>query len=80
MEFLTAVMVLLWPLVFLCYVCKSVDCMLLQCADDRALIVSENDPAEIHQNLTRNLDNCNTLVAKTSTLQLAYIELHFTKK
>ena len=53
---------ILGAVLFLCYVNdmpNSVDCMLLQYADDSASIISDKDPVKIGQNLTRNLDNCN---------------------
>ena len=70
---------ILGPLLFLCYVNdmpNSVDCMLLQYADDSALIISDKDPVKIGQNLSRNLDNCNKwLIDNKLSLHMGKTEL-----
>ena len=38
---------------------NCVDCVLLQYADDSALIVSDKDPIKIGQQLSKNLSSCN---------------------
>ena len=55
---------------------NSVNCMLLQYADDSALIISDKDPVKIGQNLSRNLDNCNKwLVDNKLSLHMGKTEL-----
>ena len=70
---------ILGSLLFLCYVNdmpSSVNCMLLQYADDSALIISDKDPVKIGQNLSRNLDNCNKwLVDNKLSLLMGKTEL-----
>jgi len=70
---------ILAPLLFLCYVNdmpNCVDCMLLQYADDSALIVSDKDPLKIGQQLSRNLESCNNwLIDNKLSLHMGKTEL-----
>lgn len=70
---------ILGPLLFLCYVNDmpiSVKCMLLQYADDSALIVSDKDPEKIRKILRQNLESCyNWLVDNKMSLHMGKTEL-----
>ena len=70
---------ILGPLLFLCYVNdmpSSVNCMLLQYADDSALVVSDKSPDFIGQLLSSNLDKCNKwLVDNKLSLHMGKTEL-----
>ena len=53
---------ILGPLLFLCYVNdmpNSTTCLMLQYADDSALIYSDKDPEKISNVLHDNLESCN---------------------
>ena len=66
-------------ILFLCYVNdmpNCVDCVLLQYADDSALIVSDKDPIKIGQQLSKNLISCNKwLVDNKLSLHMGETEL-----
>ena len=70
---------ILGPILFLCYVHdmpNCVDCMLLQYADDSALIVSDKDPLKIGQQLSKNLGCCNKwLIDNKLSLHMGKTEL-----
>lgn len=54
----------------------SVDCLLLQYADDSALIVSDKDPLKIEQELSKNLASCNRwLIDNKLSLHMGKTEL-----
>ena len=68
---------ILGPLLFLYYVNdmpNSTSCLMLQYADDSALIYSDNDPEKISNVLRDNLESCNKLLIenKLSLLLLLY--------
>lgn len=70
---------ILGPLLFLCYVNDmptSVNCMLLQYADDSALIYSHKDPKIIANVLSSNLNSCNNwLIENKLSLHMGKTEL-----
>jgi hypothetical protein len=70
---------ILGPLLFLCYVNdmpNSVNCMMLQYADDSALIYSDKDPEKIGNILSKNLDSCNNwLIENKLSLHMGKTEL-----
>ena len=70
---------ILGPILFLCYVNdmpNCVDCMLLQYADDSALLVSDKDPLKIGQQLSKNLESCNKwLIDNKLSLHMGKTEL-----
>ena len=70
---------ILGPLLFLCYVNdmpNSVDCLMLQYADDSALICSDKDPEKIGRILRTNLESCNKwLIENGLSLHMGKTEL-----
>ena len=70
---------ILGPLLFLCYVNDmpmSVDCIMLQYADDSALMVSDTCPGKIANLLSENLEKCNQwLIDNKLSLHMGKTEL-----
>ena len=70
---------ILGPLLFLCYVNdmpNSVNCLMLQYADDSALMYSDKDPEKIGYVLRNNLESCNKwLIENKLSLHMGKTEL-----
>ena len=70
---------ILGPLLFLCYVndmSTSINCIMLQYADDSALIYSDKDPERISHVLRDNLESCNKwLIENNLSLHTGKTEL-----
>lgn len=70
---------ILGPILFLCYVNdmpNSINCLLLQYADDSALIYSDKDPNNIKKNLSSNLESGNKwLIENKLSLHMGKTEL-----
>ena len=70
---------ILGPLLFLCYVNdmpNSINCLMLQYADDSALIYSDKDPEKISYVLRSNLESCNKwLIENKLSLHMGKTEL-----
>ena len=70
---------ILGPLLFLCYVNdmpNSVNCLMLQYADDSVLICSDKDPEKIGSILRTNLESCNKwLIENGLSLHMGKTEL-----
>ena len=70
---------ILGPLLFLCYVNDmpmSIDCIMLQYADDNALMISDTCPGKIAKLLSKNLEKCNQwLIDNKLSLHMGKTEL-----
>ena len=70
---------ILGPLLFLCYVndmSTSINCLMLQYADDSAIIFSDKDPEKISHVLRTNLESCNKwLIENKLSLHMGKTEL-----